>query len=221
MLGTRDLFDLSHSLAGEWLSQFAWPHEALGGIGDIILQLGETLNPEEYEQPQPGVWIHKTASVAPSALINPPCIIGPGSEVRHCAFVRGNALVGANCVVGNSTELKNVILFDKVQVPHFNYVGDSILGYHSHMAAGSITSNVRADNQPVVIRHGEVQLSTGRKKVGALIGDYAEVGSNAVLNPGTVLGRHAQVYPTASVRGTVAENSIYKIDGSQVKKEER
>lgn len=214
MLKTQDLFDLTHSLAGEWLSRFTYPHEALEGIADFIRGLFETLNPDDYTRPAPDVWIHKTATVFPSAFIAGPCIIGPGTEVRHCAFIRGSALLGEGCVVGNSTELKNVILFDRVQVPHYNYVGDSILGFQAHMGAGSITSNVKSDKKPVVIRDGAERLPTARKKVGALIGDRVEVGCNAVLNPGTVLGRGASVYPTTCVRGTIPENHIVKADGT-------
>ncbi len=218
MLTIKDLFDLSHTKAGEWLSTLTYPHEALGGIADFILELGKTLNPEEYDQPQQDVWIHKSAKVFPSAYIAGPCIIGKETEVRHCAFIRGSALVGENCVVGNSTELKNVILFDKVQVPHYNYVGDSILGYKAHMGAGSITSNVKSDKQPVVLRCGDEKLDTGRKKVGAMLGDEVEVGCNAVLNPGTVLGRRTSVYPTTCARGTVPEDHILKADGSLTKR---
>ena len=216
MLKILDLFDLSHSRAGEWMKQFTYPHEALEGITDLILRLGAELSPEEYDHPAPDVWISKSAKVFPSAFIGGPCIIGPQTEVRHCAFIRGSALVGTGCVVGNSTELKNVILFDKVQVPHYNYVGDSILGYKAHMGAGSITSNVKSDKLPVVIRQGSERLETLRKKVGALIGDEVEIGCNAVLNPGTVLGRRSSVYPTSCVRGTVPEDHIYKVDGSIV-----
>lgn len=213
-----DLFDLSHSLAGEWLAQFEYPHQALSGIPDLIRQLGAQLSPEEYSQPSPEVWMHKTAVVFPSALAGGPTIIGPGSQVRHGAYIRESALIGANCVVGTACELKNVILFDGVQVPHYNYVGDSILGHRAHMGAGAITSNVRADKQPVIIRAGDLRLETGRKKVGAFLGDDAEVGCNAVLNPGTVMGRRASVYPTACVRAMVPEDHICKLDGSMVKR---
>lgn len=214
MLKIIDLFDLTHTQAGEWLKELTYPHEALDGISDFILKLGASLNLSEYDHPKEDVWIHKTAKVFPSAYIAGPCIIGKDTEVRHCAFIRGSALVGEGCVVGNSTELKNVILFDKVQVPHYNYVGDSILGYKAHMGAGSITSNVKSDKKPVVIRDGDDKLETGRKKVGAMLGDEAEVGCNAVLNPGTVLGKQASVYPTACARGTVPEDHIMKADGS-------
>ena len=211
------LFDLQHTLAGEYLAGFQYPWEALKGIKELILTLGETLG-EEYEQVQPQVWVHKSAKVFPSAYLGAPCIIGAGSEVRHCAFIRGSALVGEGCVVGNSTELKNVILFDGVQVPHYNYVGDSILGYKAHMGAGSITSNVKSDKSLVVI-HGERDIPTGIKKVGAMLGDFVEVGCNSVLNPGTVIGRCSNVYPTSCVRGVVPENSIYKKNDVIVTKE--
>jgi len=204
-----DLLDLSHTMAGDYLRQFQYPWEALDGIKDLILSLGAGLSPEEYDQPQEHVWVHKSAIVAPTAYLGAPCIIGPETEVRHGAFVRGSALVGAHCVVGNSVELKNVILFDNVQTPHYNYVGDSILGYKSHMGAGSITSNVKSDKTLVVVK-GEENMETGRKKMGAILGDFVEVGCNSVLNPGTVLGRRSSVYPTSCVRGVVPADSIYK-----------
>ena len=193
MLKTSDLFDFSHSLAASWLVRFEYPWEALKGIKDLILSLGPTLG-EDYEERMPQVWIHKTATIAPTAWLGAPCIIGAGTEVRHCAFIRGSALVGENCVVGNSVELKNVILFDNVQVPHFNYVGDSILGYKSHMGAGAVTSNVKSDKSLVVI-HCDPEIPTGIKKVGAMLGDFVEVGCNSVLNPGTVVGRNTNIYP--------------------------
>ena len=205
-----NLLDLSHTMAGDYLKQFRYPWEALDGIKELILTLGAGLSPEEYDQPQPNVWVHKTATVAPTAFLGAPCIIGPETEVRHCAFIRGSALVGAHCVVGNSVELKNVILFDNVQTPHYNYVGDSILGYKSHMGAGSITSNVKSDKTLVVVKNGEEHFETGRKKMGAILGDFVEVGCNSVLNPGTILGRHSSVYPTSCVRGVVPEGCIYK-----------
>ena len=208
-LQIKDLLDLSHTLAAEYLSQFTYPWEALDGIKAMILSLGESLPAEEYDQVSPQVWVHKTAVVAPTAYLGAPCIIGAETEVRHCAFVRGSALVGKKCVVGNSVELKNVILFDNVQTPHYNYVGDSILGYKSHMGAGSITSNVKSDKSLVVI-HCDPEIPTGIKKVGAMLGDFVEVGCNSVLNPGTVLGRRASVYPTSCVRGCVPEDHIYK-----------
>ena len=214
MLKIPDLYELSHTLAGEWLGQFTYPWEALGGIGELILELGPNLDPEAYSHPQADVWIAKDAVIAPSASITGPCIIGPNTEVRHCAFIRGNALVGAGCVVGNSTELKNVILFDSVQVPHYNYVGDSILGYKAHMGAGSITSNVKSDKSLVVVKDQQGDLyPTGRKKVGALLGDHVEVGCNAVLNPGTVVGRHSAIYPTTCARGVIPPESILKVTG--------
>ncbi len=214
MLTITDLFDLDHTLAKDYLSRFTYPWEALAGIKDFILALGPTL--EDYDEVSPQVWVHKTAAVAPSAYLGAPCIIGPETEVRHCAFIRGSALVGANCVVGNSVELKNVILFDNVQTPHYNYVGDSILGYKSHMGAGSITSNVRSDKTHVVIHCGEEHIDTGRKKVGAMLGDFVDVGCNSVLNPGVVIGRRSIVYPTSCVRGTLAEASIHKNDGTVI-----
>lgn len=207
------LFDLSHTLAGEYLAQFQYPWQALDGIKELILKIGPTLPKEEYDEVQPCVWVHKSAVVFPSAWLGAPCIIGAETEVRHCAFIRGSVLVGANCVVGNSVELKNVILFDNVQVPHYNYVGDSILGFKSHMGAGSITSNVKSDKTLVVIKNGEEHIETGRKKVGAILGDHVEVGCNSVLNPGTVIGRNSSVYPVSCVRGVVPADSIYKTDG--------
>ena len=205
-----ELLDLTHTMAGEYLSRFRYPWEALDGIKELILALGSQLSPEEYDQPQEHVWIHKTAVVAPTAFLGAPCIIGPETEVRHCAFIRGSALVGARCVVGNSVELKNVILFDNVQTPHYNYVGDSILGYKSHMGAGSITSNVKSDKTLVAVKNGAERIETGLKKFGAILGDHVEVGCNSVLNPGSVLGRGASVYPTSSVRGVVPAGCIYK-----------
>ena len=212
MLKTAELYDFTHSLAGEYLSGWEYPWQALSGIKELILTLGPTLG-EDYREVSPQVWVHKTAKVAPTAFLGSPCIIGPGTEVRHCAFVRGSALVGENCVVGNSVELKNVILFDNVQVPHYNYVGDSILGYKSHMGAGSLTSNVKSDKTLVVVKDGPEQIPTGLKKMGAMLGDFVEVGCNSVLNPGAVIGRHTRIYPLSSVRGTVPENGIYKRSG--------
>ena len=209
-LKITQLLDLTHTLAGDYLAQFEYPWVALDGIKDLILAIGPTLPQEEYDQPAPNVWVHKTAIVFPSAYLGAPCIIGPETEVRHGAFIRGSALVGSKCVVGNSVELKNVILFDNVQTPHYNYVGDSILGYKSHMGAGSITSNVKSDKTLVVVKNGEERIETGRKKFGAILGDHVEVGCNSVLNPGTVLGRGVSVYPTSCVRGAIPENSIFK-----------
>ena len=221
MYTISDLYDLNHTLAADYLKQFTYPWEALSGIKDFILELGKTLDPNEYEQRDEGVWVHKTAKVFPTAYLGAPCIIGPNTEVRHCAFIRGSALVGADCVVGNSVELKNVILFDHVQTPHYNYVGDSILGYFSHMGAGSITSNVKSDKQNVIVRDGSEKVETGIKKFGAMLGDYVEVGCNAVCNPGTVIGRHSNVYPTSCVRGVVPANSIWKDNGEIIHKEDR
>ena len=213
----KDLFDLRHTLAGEYLAGFTYPWEALKGIKELILTLGPRLG-EEYEEVAETVWVHKQAKIAPTAFLGAPCIIGPGTEVRHCAFIRGSALVGENCVVGNSVELKNVILFDGVQTPHYNYVGDSILGYKAHMGAGSVTSNVKSDKTLVVV-HGEENIPTNLKKMGAMLGDFVEVGCNSVLNPGTVVGRNSNVYPLSCVRGVVPANSIYKTGGVIVSKE--
>ncbi len=215
----KDLYDLSHSKAGEYLSKFTYPWEALDGIKNLILEIGATLSEEEYDHPKDNVWIAKDAKIYPNNYIDGPCIIGHETEVRPGAFVRGSALVGDKCVVGNSTELKNVILFDNVQVPHYNYVGDSILGYKSHMGAGSITSNVKSDKQLVVIKCGEVNIETGRKKVGAMLGDFVEVGCNSVLNPGTVLGREASVYPTSCVRGVIPAGHIFKDKDNIIKRD--
>ena len=216
MYKTSQLYDLTHSLAGEYLSGFEYPWQALGGIKELILSLGPKL--QGYREVSPTVWVHETAAVAPTAYLGAPCIIGPGTEVRHCAFIRGSALVGANCVVGNSVELKNAILFDNVQVPHYNYVGDSILGYRSHMGAGSLTSNVKSDKTLVVVKDGKESIETGLTKFGAMLGDFVEVGCNSVLNPGTVIGPHTNIYPTSSVRGVVPENSIWKNGGVVVEK---
>lgn len=212
MLSIESLYDLSHTLSADYLRQFHYPWEALKGIKEYIVKLGTSLSMEEYDEVAPQIWVHKTSTVSPTAFLGSPCIIGEKTEVRHCAFIRGSALIGNDCVVGNSVELKNVILFDGVQVPHFNYVGDSILGYKAHMGAGSITSNVKSDRSLVVI-HGEEDIPTGIKKVGAMLGDFAEIGCNSVLNPGTVIGRDSIVYPLSCVRGFVPERSIYKADG--------
>ena len=220
MCKVTELYDLSHTLAAGYLASFSYPWEALMGIKDLILELGAALDPEDFQEQSPQVWVHKTAKVAPTAFVGAPCIIGANTEVRHCAFIRGSALVGENCVVGNSTELKNVILFDNVQVPHYNYVGDSILGYKAHMGAGSITSNVKSDKSLVVIKC-EPPMETGIKKVGAMLGDFVEVGCNSVLNPGTVIGRHSNVYPTSCVRGVIPANSIYKKSDMIVAKKEQ
>lgn len=217
MIKLKEMYDLEHTLAADYLAQFDYPWEALAGISDFISALGKTLPMDEYHHPLDwdgnvleDVWVANDATVFKTAYLHGPCIIGHGTEVRQCAFVRGSALVGDNCVVGNSTELKNVILFDNVQVPHYNYVGDSILGYKSHMGAGSITSNVKSDKTLVVVKDGVSELETGRKKFGAMLGDRVEVGCNSVLNPGTVLGRDVSVYPTSCVRGVVPAGHIWK-----------
>lgn len=215
---TTGLFDLSHTLAGDYLARFTYPWQALDGIKELILSLGPALG-EGYQERAPQVWVHETAQVAPTAFLGAPCIIGPHTEVRHCAFIRGSALVGAGCVVGNSVELKNVILFDGVQTPHYNYVGDSILGYKSHMGAGSITSNVKSDKTLVTVKNGAETIETGRKKFGAILGDHVEVGCNSVLNPDTVVGPRANIYPLSCVRGAVPGDSIYKTGGVIVQKE--
>lgn len=214
---TTELYDFSRTLAGDYLAGFEYPWQALKGIKDLILTLGPGLG-EEYTEVSPTVWVHKTATVAPTAFLGAPCIIGANTEVRHCAFIRGSALVGENCVVGNSVELKNVILSDNVQVPHYNYVGDSILGYKAHMGAGSVTSNVKSDKTLVVVKNGDEHIPTGIKKFGAMLGNYVEVGCNSVLNPGTVIGPNSNVYPVSCVRGVIPANSIWKTGGVIVEK---
>ncbi len=218
MYKVNDLLDLTHTRAAKLFEGKQYPWEALDEIKGFILELGKTLPADEFDSPSEGVWIAKDAKVFPSAYIAAPCIIDHGAEVRHCAFIRGSAIVGKNCVVGNSVELKNVVLFDNVQVPHYNYVGDSILGYKSHMGAGSITSNVKSDKTLVVVKNGDEHIETGRKKFGAILGDFVEVGCNSVLNPGTVIGRNTNVYPVSMVRGVVPQNSIYKDADSIVEK---
>lgn len=217
MVFVCDLYDLRHTVAEEYLRSFTYPWQALEGLGAFIADLGNTLG-EDFNRIAPNVWVHKTATVAPTAYLGENVIIGAGTEVRHCAYIRGNALVGENCVVGNSTELKNSILFDGVQVPHYNYVGDSILGYKSHLGAGAITSNVKSDKSRVVIKCAS-PIHTGLKKVGAMVGDFAEVGCQSVLNPGTVIGRNTSVYPLVSVRGVIPANSIVKGVGNVVSKD--
>ncbi len=215
-LRTQALFDLTHTLARPWLEHTEFPWEILSDIPTIICEIGDTLDSTLYDHPADGVWIAKSAQVAPTAYIGAPAIIGERTEVRHGAFIRGAALIGDDCVVGNSTELKNCILFDGVQVPHYNYVGDSVLGYKSHMGAGGITSNVKSDKSPVTVKpaagfEGDFDpIPTGRKKFGAMLGDYVEVGCNSVLNPGTVIGAHSNIYPLSSVRGAVPANAIFK-----------
>ena len=215
-----NLYDLTHTLASEYLSGFTYPWEALSGIKEMIIAIGKTLSPDEFDEIEENVWVSKRAIVAKSAYIGAPAIIGHGTEIRHGAYIRGSALVGDGCVVGNSVELKNVIIFDNVQVPHYNYVGDSILGYKSHMGAGSITSNVKSDKSHVVVKDkiDGIEIDTERKKFGAALGDFVEVGCNAVLNPGTVIGRNSIVYPTSCVRGVIHSGHIFKNDGTVVKK---
>lgn len=217
----RELYTLEETIAAELFDGAIYPWELLPKIGEFIVKLGNTLPEDMYEKRGENVWIAKSAKVFPSAYINGPAIIDEEAEVRHCAFIRGNAIVGKGAVVGNSTELKNVILFNKVQVPHYNYVGDSILGYKAHMGAGSITSNVKSDKTLVIVRAGEEQCETGLKKFGAMLGDQVEVGCNSVLNPGTVIGKCANVYPTSMVRGFIPAQSIYKKQGEIVQKESR
>lgn len=214
----KNLFDLEQTIAAPLLDKFEYPWQVLPHISDYILELGKTLS-DEYEFTAPNIWIAKSATVAPTASITGPCIIGKNAEIRHCAFIRGNAIVGEGAVVGNSTELKNVILFNSVQVPHYNYVGDSILGYKAHMGAGSITSNVKSDKKNVVIKGPDGKIETGRKKIGAMLGDNVEVGCGSVLNPGTIVGRESNIYPLSSVRGYVRAQSIYKKQGEIAEKQ--
>lgn len=214
----KELYDLSQTIAGEYLADFTYPWEALDGIKDYIKKLGPTLDPELYEQRGEDIWVAKSATVAPTACLNGPLIIDEEAEIRHCAFIRGSAIIGKGSVVGNSTEIKNDIIFNSVQVPHYNYVGDSILGYKSHMGAGSITSNVKSDKTLVVVKDGTDEIATGRKKFGAMLGDHVEVGCNSVLNPGTVIGRNTNIYPLSCVRGVIPANSIYKQRGEVVLK---
>lgn len=214
----KNLYNLDETIAKDIFEGCLYPWEVLPKIKDFIINLGENLNNEEYDKLGENVWIAKSAKVAESAYINGPTIIGKNAEIRHCAFIRGNAIVGENAVVGNSTELKNVILFNNVQVPHYNYVGDSILGYKSHMGAGSITSNVKSDKKLVIVKSEDEKIETGLKKFGAMLGDNVEVGCGSVLNPGTVIGKNTNIYPLSSVRGVVKENSIYKKQGEVVQK---
>jgi len=216
----KDLYTTDETIAKELLDSYEYPWEVLPHIKDFILKIGPSLSEEEYDYKGDNVWIAKSAKIYPNNYIAGPCIIGPETEVRPGAFVRGNALVGSGCVVGNSTELKNVILFNKVQVPHYNYVGDSILGYKAHMGAGSITSNVKSDKKLVVVHNEGVAIETGLKKFGAMLGDNVEVGCNSVLNPGTVIGKNSNVYPTSCVRGVIPESSIHKNCGEIIKKHE-
>jgi len=219
-LTVKELYTLDETIAKDIFDGVTYPWEVLPKIGSFIMELGKTLSEDEYEKRGENIWIAKSASVAPTAYINGPAIIGKNTEVRHCAFIRGNAIVGEGAVVGNSTELKNVILFNKVQVPHYNYVGDSVLGFKSHMGAGSITSNVKSDKKLVVVKTPEGMIETGMKKFGAMLGDEVEVGCGSVLNPGTVVGSHSNIYPLSSVRGYIPGGSIYKKQGEVVEKRE-
>lgn len=218
MIKISELLDTEKTLASELFKGREYPWEVLPDISDFIIRLGKTLSSDEFDNPSENVWIAKDAEIYPSAFIKGPCIIDRGAEVRHCAFIRGSVIVGKNTVVGNSTELKNVVLFDGVQVPHYNYVGDSILGHKAHMGAGSITSNVKGTKDPVVIKNGSELIPTGRKKFGAILGDFAEIGCGSVLNPGCIIGRNTQIYPLCSVRGVVPENSMFKSDNNIVHK---
>lgn len=217
----QNLYNLGETIAAEIFEGKTYPWEVLPLIKDFIVRLGKTLSPEEYNQVGEDIWVAKSAKIAPTAAISGPCIIGKDAEIRQCAFIRGSAIVGEGAVVGNSTELKNVILFNKVQVPHYNYVGDSVLGHKSHMGAGSITSNVKSDKTLVEVKSGDEKIATGLKKFGAMLGDYVEVGCNSVLNPGTVIGAHTNVYPVSMVRGVIPADCIYKNKSEIIKKEER
>ena len=209
----KELFSFDHTIAAEVFSDVNYAWEVLPKIGDFILKLGETLSKDLFDQKGDNIWIAKSAKVAPTASITGPCIIDENAEIRHCAFIRGNAIIGKSSVVGNSTELKNVILFDNVQVPHYNYVGDSVLGHYSHMGAGSITSNLKSDKSLVTVKYDGGKFETGRKKFGAMLGDFVEVGCGSVLNPGTIIGKNTNIYPLSSVRGYVPGGSIYKKQG--------
>lgn len=217
-LFSNHLFNFDHTIAASLLQKSQYPWEVLGGIEDLIRELGPTLDPQIYEDWGNNVYVAKSARVSPSAHISGPCIVCPNAEIRHCAFVRGSAIIGAGAVVGNSTELKNSILFDGVQVPHYNYVGDSILGYKSHLGAGAITSNVKSDKSHVVIKGKDFAINTGRKKVGAMVGDFVEVGCGSVLCPGTVIGPNTSVYPLVRVRGVIDQDCIIKSETEIVKK---
>lgn len=214
---TDELFDLEHTLAKEFLSSFTYGFEALSGLSSFIFEIQNSLT-DEYIEINNSVWIHKSAKVSPTAFIKGPCVIGKGSEIRHSAFIRGSVLIGENCVIGNSTEIKNSILFDGVQAPHFNYIGDSILGYKVHFGAGAITSNVKSDKSPITVK-GISTIKTNLRKFGALVGDYTEIGCNAVLNPGTVIGRNVTVYPLSNIRGVIPDSYIYKNENNIIRKE--
>ncbi len=218
MIKTRELFSLDKTVAGEYLVSFEFPWHALKDLKSFIRETGSRLDKNLYSEISPEVWIHKDAVVAPSAYIGSPCIVGKDTEIRHCAFIRGSALIGEKCVIGNSVEVKNSIIFDCVQIPHYNYVGDSILGYKSHLGAGAVTSNVKSDKSPVTVKNGSESIKTELKKLGAMVGDYAEIGCNSVLNPGTVIGKNTTVYPLSRVRGVIKENSIYKEENNITEK---
>lgn len=216
---TKELYDLEHTLARPLLEKYEYPWEALSEIKSFIIELGKTLDKDRFDEISENVWVAKSATVFPSAYIAPPCIIGENTEVRHCAFIRGSVLVGDNCVVGNSTEVKNAIIFDNVDIPHYNYVGDSVLGFKSHLGAGAVTSNIKSDRTPVTIKTDDSRVETGLIKFGAMVGDHTEVGCNSVLCPGTVLGKNCTVYPLSRVRGYVKENRIFKGEGNVVEKQ--
>ena len=218
MYTIKNLFDLEHTIARKYLENYEYPWEALPEIKNFIRELIEKLDRNEYTEYKKDVWVHKSATIAPTADVNGPAIIGPKSEIRHCAYIRGSAIIGEGCVIGNSCEVKNAVIFDKSQVPHFNYVGDSILGFHAHMGAGSIVSNLKSDGKNVTIRVGDVKIPTNLRKFGAIIGDNVEVGCNSVLNPGTIVGKNSNIYPLARVRGLVPERSIYKDEDNIVEK---
>ena len=216
----ENLYDLSETIAADLFKDAVYPWEVLGKIKDFIIALGSRLDSSRFEERGENIWVAKSAKIAPTACLNGPLIVDEEAQVRHCAFIRGSAIIGKGAVVGNSTEVKNAVIFNSVQVPHYNYVGDSILGYKSHMGAGSITSNVKSDKTLVVVKNGKEGIETGLKKFGAAVGDYVEVGCGSVLNPGTVVGRHSNIYPLSSVRGCVDKNSIYKREGEKKKKRE-
>ncbi|MBO7676676.1 MAG: UDP-N-acetylglucosamine pyrophosphorylase [Erysipelotrichaceae bacterium] len=218
MYTTKNLFDLENTIARKYLEKYEYPWEALPQIKVFILELIEELDKDEFTEIKENVWVHKSVSIAPSAFIEGPAIICKDCEIRHCAYIRGNAIIGEGCVIGNSCEVKNAIIFNKSQVPHFNYVGDSILGYHAHMGAGSIVSNLKSDGKNITVKDGDEKMETGLRKFGAIVGDNVEIGCNSVLNPGTVIGKNSNVYPLARVRGLVPENSIYKDEDNVVGK---
>ena len=218
MYTTKNLFDLDNTIAKKYLEKHEYPWEALPEIKNFILELIKDLDRNEFKEIKENVWVHNSVSIAPSALIEGPTIICKDSEIRHCAYIRGNAIIGEGCVIGNSCEVKNAVIFNKSQVPHFNYVGDSILGYHAHMGAGSIVSNLKSDGKNIIVKDGDEKMETGLRKFGAIVGDNVEIGCNSVLNPGTVVGKNSNVYPLARVRGLVPSNSIYKDEDNIVEK---